>query len=130
MEHGCLRFKRGLVRVQTMANAESRRLQQHVHQQPQQLIRRRHLVPFHEPYGVAGVERFCFLFTTAGVLGGYCTAFFVARYCPADAVARDRAAGAVARDHTADVCASCVEIDEEVPPLRSPGKAGGAAADT
>jgi len=58
-----------------MANAESRRLQQHVHQQPQQLIRRRHLVPFHEPYGVAGVESFCFLFTTAGVLGEYCTAF-------------------------------------------------------
>ena len=104
-----------------MANAESRRLQQHVHQQPQQLIRRRHLVPFHEPYGVAGVESFCFLFTTAGVLGEYCTAFFVARYCPA---------GAVARDHAADVCASCIEIDEEAPPLRSPGKAGGAAADT
>jgi len=120
MEHGCLRFKRGLVRVQTMANAESRRLQQHVHQQPQQLIRRRHLVPFHEPYGVAGVERFCFLLTSASVAAGYCTASVVAEYCPADAVARDRAA---------DVCASGEEIDEEAPPPGSPGEAGGAAAD-
>ena len=120
--HGRFRFQRKLVKAQTTANTKTCRLRQHVHQQPQQqqLVRRRHLVPFHEPYGVAGVERFCFLLTSASVAAGYCTASLVAGYCPADAVARDR---------TADVCASGDEIDEEAPPPGSPGKAGGEATD-
>ena len=123
------RIQSGLVKAQTTANAETRRLRQHVHLQPQQLVRRRHLVPFHNPYGVARVERFCFLLTTA-VAAGYYAAGVVAGYCPADVVARDCAAGAVARDRAADVCASGVEIDEEeAPPLGTPGEAGGAAVD-
>ena len=130
--HGRFRFQRELVKAQTTANTETCRLRQHVHQQPQQqqLVRRRHLVPFHEPYGVAGVERFCFLLTTA-IAAGYCAAGVVAGYCPADVVARDcSVVSAVARDRAADVCASGVEIDEEeAPPLGTPGEAGGAAVD-
>ena len=123
------RIQRGLVKAQTTANVEMRRLRQHVHLQPQQLVWRRHLLPFHEPYGVARVECFCFLLTTA-IAAGYCTTGVVAGYCPADVVARDCAAGAVARDRAADVCASGVEIDEEeAPPLGTPGEAGGAAVD-